>query len=182
VKKLIDIIKGGESETLEFKSTFNADVIETAVAFANTRGGRILVGISDTGETLSQHFGKEAIRDYVNRIATATEPSVIADAERIADNSGEIIALSVTEFPLKPVATRGRCYRRAGSATRQMTPSEIAEMHLHSTGQSMDAVIVSGKSRDDLDFAAVRAYLRRATAKGCRSFTEQDDPWQVLRK
>ncbi len=90
--------------------------------------------------------------------------------------------LSVTEFPLKPVATRGRCYRRAGSTTRQMSPSEIAEMHLRSTGQSMDAVIVDGKTRDDLDLDAVRRYMRQATSVGRRSFGDQDDPWQVLKK
>lgn len=63
-----------------------------------------------------------------------------------------------------------------------MTPSEIAEMHLHSTGQSMDAVIVAGKNRDDLDLDTVRNYMRRATAQGRRTFSEQDDPWQVLKK
>ncbi len=30
------MVARGESETLEFKERFNADVIETAVAFANT--------------------------------------------------------------------------------------------------------------------------------------------------
>jgi hypothetical protein len=37
MKKIEDIIALGESETVEFKTAFNKDVIETAVAFANTR-------------------------------------------------------------------------------------------------------------------------------------------------
>jgi len=178
---LTDIIKQGESETLEFKPAFNADVIETAVAFANTRGGRILLGFSDAGQPLPATFGKEALRDYVNRIATATEPSVIPEAELVQHSHNDVIILTIPEFPLKPVATRGRCYRRSGSITRQMTPSEIAEMHLHSTGQSMDAVIVADRTLADLDLDAVRTYMRRATDQGRRSFTETQDPRTVLR-
>jgi len=37
MKEIAEIISQGESETLEFKERFNTDVIETAVAFANTR-------------------------------------------------------------------------------------------------------------------------------------------------
>jgi ATP-dependent DNA helicase RecG len=180
--ELKELVEAGESETVEFKPTFNTDVIETAVAFANTRGGRILIGISDEGAPLAQSFGHEALRDYVNRIANGTEPSVCPGAERMLFGEGEVIVLSVPEFPLKPVSTRGRCYRRSGSITRRMTPSEIAELHLHSTGQSMDAMIVPRRTRDDLDFDAVRTYMRRATEQGRRSFAEQEDPWQVLRK
>jgi ATP-dependent DNA helicase RecG len=159
---IADIITSGESETLEFKERFSVEVIETAVAFANNKGGRIVIGVSDSGKAIAQTFGKEVLRDYVNRIATATEPTVIPEVEKLSTPEGEIIVLSVNEFPLKPVAVRGRCYRRAGSTTRQMSPVEIAEMHLRSTGQSMDAVIVSGKNQEDLDFEAVRSYMRQS--------------------
>jgi ATP-dependent DNA helicase RecG len=33
-----------ENLTVEFKTSFNEDVIETLVAFANTKGGKVLVG------------------------------------------------------------------------------------------------------------------------------------------
>lgn len=105
MEDISDIIKLGESETQEFKPAFNTDVIETAVAFANTRGGRILIGVSDTGQPLKQIFGKEVLRDYVNRIATATEPTIIPDAQRIETGNGDFVILSIPEFPLKPTAT-----------------------------------------------------------------------------
>ena len=93
--KIQSLIASGESETVEFKTSFNKDVIETAVAFANTRGGTILIGVSDAGEVVGQSFGREALSDYVNRVAVATEPSVIPDAEMVRVPDGELVVLSV---------------------------------------------------------------------------------------
>ena len=45
--KLLHIIKQGESETLEFKQSFSKAVTETLVAFSNTQGGSVLIGVSD---------------------------------------------------------------------------------------------------------------------------------------
>ena len=42
----------GESEQTEFKTTFNEDVVQTHAAFANTKGGGVYIGVSDTGEDL----------------------------------------------------------------------------------------------------------------------------------
>ena len=44
------LIKSGESETVELKASFNKEILETSGAFANTKGGVILIGISDRGE------------------------------------------------------------------------------------------------------------------------------------
>jgi ATP-dependent DNA helicase RecG len=38
-----------ETQQIEFKSGFNDDVIETLVAFANTKGGKVLVGVNNNG-------------------------------------------------------------------------------------------------------------------------------------
>ena len=38
-----------ESKTVEFKTSFNQDVVETLVAFANADGGDVYVGVCDDG-------------------------------------------------------------------------------------------------------------------------------------
>jgi ATP-dependent DNA helicase RecG len=58
-----------ESQHTEFKSKFNEDVIETLVAFANTKGGRILVGMDDEGKPIKTFvIGKASIQEYINQI------------------------------------------------------------------------------------------------------------------
>jgi len=51
-KQSLALLKRGESETVEFKKAFDREAIETLSAFANTHGGRVFVGVSDTGQVL----------------------------------------------------------------------------------------------------------------------------------
>jgi predicted HTH transcriptional regulator len=43
---LQSLLKSSESEVLEFKEKFDDRTVESAVAFANAKGGMILIGIS----------------------------------------------------------------------------------------------------------------------------------------
>ena len=58
-------IAHGENTTTEFKENFDQETIETAAAFANTDGGIILIGVSDSGEIRGITIGKETLRDCV---------------------------------------------------------------------------------------------------------------------
>jgi len=181
-EELVRIVERREAERLELKESFGAEVVETACAFANAGGGYIVVGVDDKGRPSKRLLRSEGLRDYENRIATGTEPSVAVDAEKVPYGGREVVVLRVPENPLKPVAAKGRCYVRKGSVNHQMSPAEIAECHLKSTGGSMDAVFVPGATREDLDMGAVRRYMERATAKGRRSFDVGEDPWEALVK
>ena len=57
------------------------------------------------------------------------------------------MVLKVSKNPLKPIAHKGRCYIWKGIVDHQMTPVEITEYHLKSTGGSMDAVFVWGQRK-----------------------------------
>ena len=181
-EELEKIIARHEMRSLELKESFNAECIETACAFTNASGGYVVIGVDNAGRPSKHQLRFEGLRDYENKIETATEPSVAVDAEKLMFGGREVVVLKVAENPLKPVAYKGRCYIRKGSVNHQMTPSEIAECHLKSTGGSMDAVTVDGVTRNDLDMDAVRRYMKRSVEKGRRSYAADDDPWEVLLK
>lgn len=176
------IVSKHEMQRLELKESFGAECIESACAFANAGGGFIVIGVDNKGNPSQRQLRFEGLRDYENKIATATEPSVAVDAEKVDFRGREVIVLKVAENPLKPVAVKGRCFVRKGSVNHQMTPAEIAEAHVKSTGSSMDSVFVPGATRVDLDMATIRRYMRKAVAENRRNYAEDEDPWHTLLK
>ena len=68
VKDIGTLLRDGESRTLEFKSSFDRETIETVVAFANAGGGVILIGFSDKGVVTGVSLGKETMNEWLGQI------------------------------------------------------------------------------------------------------------------
>ena len=181
-KEVWELILEGESQFLEFKETFQNETLETIGAFANTEGGKILVGVRNNGDVTGREISEETVLQMIGRIGDVTEPKVIPYISMVEVEGKSVCVIEITEYPLKPVAVRGRCFRRVGSSNRVMTPGDIAQMHLFSTGSSWDALPVPRKSMGDIDLELVRLYMKKATESGRGRFPENADPEEVLRK
>ena len=181
-ERLRELIAGGETEAVEFKESFDREAVETAGAFANTRGGTIYVGVSRKGESLGREVGPETLSEWSNQVSQSTDPRVIPDIETQEVGGKTVVAVVVKESPLKPVSVKGRCYRRVGASNRVMTPAEISEMHLQSTGSSWDLQPAPGKMLQDIDPDKVTNYVRLANAAGRKRIPEAESFERVLRK
>lgn len=75
-EEILTLIKNGESERMEFKSTFRTNLhtneidrkieystLKTIVAFMNSKGGTILIGVSDSGEIIGTEKDKFESKD-----------------------------------------------------------------------------------------------------------------------
>lgn len=51
-----------ENEITELKTSFSDEVIITSVSFANTRSGRVYIGVKDKGNIQGITIGKETIQ------------------------------------------------------------------------------------------------------------------------
>ena len=58
-------IPKSESKTVEFKTSFNKDVIETLVAFANADGGNLYIGVRDDGKIVGVQLAVELCEDVM---------------------------------------------------------------------------------------------------------------------
>lgn len=99
-----------ESDMVEFKESFDREIVITAGSFANTRGGTVFIGISDRGNIIGTLIGIESLKEWVNTISESTEPRLIPEIEEISSEAKPIVAIRIKENPLKPVSARGSCY------------------------------------------------------------------------
>lgn len=181
-KELKILLAAGESDRLEFKENFDKEAVETAGAFASTKGGIILIGVSRTGRVQGTQARKETLKDWVNQISQSTEPRVIPEIELHEVDKKRIVAILIKQFPVKPVSVKGRCYRRVGNSNLTMPPREVAEMHLHSTGTSWDKLPARDASLADIDLKKVKRYIRGANSTGRRNIGAAEGPLKVLEK
>lgn len=181
-KELNKLLELGETETLEFKENFDSETIETAGAFANTKGGTILIGISDINKIKGVQVGGETLKNWVNQVSQSTEPRVITEIELGETNKKRIVIIKIKEFPIKPVSVKGRYFRRVGNSNRVMNMQEIAQMHFHSVGMSWDKLPARDASIKDIDLEKVKRYIKKANETGRRNIDEDENPLQVLEK
>ena len=177
-----ELIKKGESETVEFKETFDNRTVEAAVAFANTKGGLIFIGVSDQGVKKGVQIGKETLSSWTNQISQGTQPRIIPKVESSEIEGKTIAVIQIREFPIKPVSTKGRCYRRVENSNHLMTPQDIAEMHLHSTGTSWDKTLAPDATMSDIDPEKIKRYIRHSKDAGRRDVGDDEKPLEILKK
>ena len=175
-----DIISGHESDTVEFKEGFDKRTIESVVAFANTKGGIIVIGVTDDGEVKGVEVGKQTLNKWVNQISQRTDPKLSPHVHVENVDGKDVVVIEIPEFSIKPVSTGGRCFKRVGSSNRQMTSSEITEMHLSSTGMSWDALPARGAEERDINLEKVEKYIEIANRIGRKNIKE--GPLKVIEK
>lgn len=132
IEYLLDL---GEGSQLEYKSQFNhsSEFHETIVAFANTKGGRILIGVEDSG-TVKGIKGEPdgLIKRIEDSIANSVEPTLPGIEMMPIEIHGEVIVLIVVpEGDDKPymLTKGGTIYIRARSSDKPARKSEVDSIY-----------------------------------------------------
>jgi ATP-dependent DNA helicase RecG len=170
-----------ENQYIEFKSGFNEDVIETLTAFANTKGGKVLVGVRDDGTAVADFtIGKETVQKYLNEVKTKTQPSIIPTVEVIEYKGKSVIEFSITEFPVKPVSFKGRYFKRVQNSNHQLSPVEISDVYMQSMQYSWDAYPYIGANMESLNVEKIGDFISKVNTIG--RFRLSTDPEEALQK
>ena len=137
-KEILKIIKDGENENIEFKRDFADEVIISLVAFANFKGGKVLLGVGDNGKIAGVKINKESIQKWANEIKNKTQPYLNVNAYQVNFKNKIIIIFEVLEFPLKPVSFKNRYYIRKNNSNHILSLQDVAEMYLRTKNSSWD--------------------------------------------
>jgi len=180
------IISQGESETVEFKKSpgESKEIIKTISAFANTKGGRIFVGVSNSGKVLSVEIGKDTIEHLTNQITQNTDPKINPHitVERIDEK--QIIIIKVKESSDHLVLAFGRPYKRVGKSTIRMSKDEYERIILekHKDKLYFDSQICKEATLADIDKEKIRWFLKKAKAERNLDIDYTASPLEALKR
>lgn len=122
-KKELDIIlKEGEGYKIEFKEGIG-NLGKELIAFANSSGGRIFLGISDNGEIRgikTTNKLKSRIQDIANNCKPKTKISI--------EDFKNILIINVREGEDKPYECSSGFHKRIGPNSQKMTRDEIIDV------------------------------------------------------
>jgi hypothetical protein len=119
-ENLSALISQGESETLEFKERLPPENIISAIltAFANTKGGTLIIGVGDDGEIIGLTKDEATLsHNRLNRVGRSLLPGPF-DSGTTSLNGRWLVYITVEEAPqhLSPIITStGEDYVRTGT-------------------------------------------------------------------
>jgi ATP-dependent DNA helicase RecG len=179
---LAEILSQGESESAEFKASFNDEALETIGAFANATGGALIIGVEPAGVVRGVSVGKKTLEDWANRIQGATDPRLQPSISKIEYDGKTVIAIRVKPVAVVPVSVRGRFFRRVGRTNQRMSHEEIVQRLLNASGLSWDASVEPQATWEDLDKGRIRDYVAVIRQTGRRSIPARASEREVLKK
>jgi len=159
---IVELLKRPESKTLEFKRDLSSPepVLRTLVAFANTAGGVLLIGVDDRNRQVPGVENPLEMEERIaNLISDRIAPRLVPDIEILSWRSRSVLGIEVYPSPnrphrLKPGDHDTNVYVRVGSTNRRADGAIIEEMHRAARGTAFDEQPIPDLDSEALDFRA----------------------------
>ena len=160
-------IQKGESQALEFKEQLpkGQQVAKTLIAFANTSGGKLVVGVSDDRQLVGIQDDIFELQDQITSMINELCMPNILPYIYIENIQGiELLVIEVSRgsllpYYLKPQGKAQGTYIRLGASNRVASPEYIQQLELQRLNQTFDEQPNPQYSLDDIDLQPFKASL-----------------------
>lgn len=132
-----------ENERIEYKSQMTDNIYREVIAFANTDGGTIYIGIDDRGNLIGIDNVDETYTRLTNGIRDAVAPDVTMFVKYVL-REDRVIQIEVGEGSYKPYYLKSRgmrpagVYVRQGASSVQASSDQIRRMIKDSDGDTFE--------------------------------------------
>jgi len=173
---------GSEATGVEVKASATSlpkSARETLSAFANTRGGVLLLGVSE-----GEGFGVTGVgdpakiqADLASMCSEDLSPAIRAHVSLVSVEGRPLVVAEVAELPkhakpcyVKSVGMHKGSYVRVGEGDRRLTSEEVGQLIADRGQPAFDREIVENATIDDLDSRSLRDYVERLRTVNPRLF------------
>jgi ATP-dependent DNA helicase RecG len=158
-EQIRELIKQGESTTIEFKSCTNkisTSVYESVCAFLNREGGHLLIGVDDDGliQGINENNVNNMIKDFINILNNPQIfiPTAFLSPETIKIDGKTVIYVNVPESS-QVHRYKGNYYDRVNDADNDITQSFylVDNLHLRKRRESSENEVFPYLAMSDFD-------------------------------
>ena len=134
-----------ETENIEFKSGFTEEIYKEVIAFANTDGGVLYIGIDNNGNAV----GLDSVDDEYTRITNGIRDAILPDVTMFVKytiQENKVVRITISEGTNKPYYLRskglkpGGVYVRQGASSAQASSEQIRQMIKESDGDDFESM------------------------------------------
>lgn len=156
-EELYFILQEGEGLKIEFKESFDKSIAKEIVAFANSSGGRIFLGVDDKGEKKGINITNK-LKSQIQDIARKCDPFI----KIVIEGFDNILIIDVEEGEDKPYQCSLGFYLREGPNSQKLSRDEILKFVTGAGKIRFDEQINEGfKFPDDFDKEKFDEFLKK---------------------
>lgn len=167
-QEIIKIIRCGENSTVQFKQRFTSakQIAEEFVAFANSKGGRLIFGVEDkTGNILGLSYDEiqNISRELGNIANDQVRPTIFLQTETAEVEGKMLLIADIQEGINKPYKDlQGNIYVKQGADKRRLIENtEILRLFHESRSFAPDESPVLMTTINDVDSRLFASYIRK---------------------
>jgi ATP-dependent DNA helicase RecG len=152
----------GEGPNVDFKRDLSPPdkVLKDIVAFANTAGGTVIVGVGDDREIVGVQDPLKAEEKLTNLISSQIDPQLLPDLYVSTHDDKELLVIDVSHYPgafwLRRLGSRNLTaetgtFVRLGYTSRRASPEILAELRRQAAGKPFDEEAQADVTLAELD-------------------------------
>jgi len=179
-EKLEEVLSTGESSFVQFKEKINSinALASEICAFANTKGGIIIVGVNDTGNVIGlTPLGISQLNQMIsNCCSQKIYPALSAETENVKIDDKIVVAISVPLGPNKfYMANERDVWVKVGADKRRAGKEEMRRLLQESFNIFADEQPIQGTDINDLDPWLLKSFLEKKTDHEKKEITSEDE-------
>lgn len=191
-----DELFSGESKNIEYKVVVpdkSEKYMKTVVAFANTQGGRLVIGIDDKTHKIigvDNDILFQTMDALTNAISDSCEPQIIPDIEPQTVEGKTVIVITVEAGKNRPyyIKSQGKAkgtYIRVAGTSRPAHQEKISELEMEGARISWDELTCVGYEVTEEATQAlckdIEDFRKKAGLSGHNVRKEQLFNWKILK-
>lgn len=154
-----------ENTDTEFKGDYTATIVKSLVAFSNSFGGKIIIGINDRGKIIGLKDPDDTAKRCYSAITDKVRPDITMNTDiRIEEKDGKaLVIIEVNEGDKKPYYIREKglraegVYVREGAVSAPVTEERFQQMIANVRSEAYEKHV---SIKQDLTFAYLESKFK----------------------